>query len=416
MHPPISAGFSAERLARIEAYFKERYVDPGKLVGTLTLVARKGKLVYTSLLGQADRERKKPLREDAIFRLYSMSKPVTSVALMMLVEEGKIALQDPVHRFIPEWRDLGVFSAGACGAFVTTPAQSPMRVIDLLRHTSGLTYGFQTRTNIDAAYRELGIGHAAIGEGMSDPALALDQMIAALAKVPLEFSPGTAWNYSVSTDVLGYLIGKLSGMPFERFLQTRIFEPLGMADTGFSVPEDKRDCLPACYALGKDGKTVLQDDPAASAFLQPPHFVSGGGGLVGTAADYMKFCLMLLAGGVAENGARLLGPKTIELMTQNHLPGGKDMYELSVSLFSESTMAGIGFGLGFAPTTNVASTTVAGSLGAYFWGGAASTFFWCDPKEDLAIVFMTQFMPSTHYPIRRELRTLVYAAMTETNG
>ena len=220
----------------------------------------------------------------------------------------------------------------------------------------------------------------------------------------------------MSTDVLGYLVGKISGIPFERFLQSRVLEPLGMDDTAFHVPPDKHDRFAACYALDQSGKVALQDDPAKSHFLQPPGFVSGGGGLVGTASDYMKFCQMLLAGGVTASGTRLLGPKTIELMTQNHLPGGRDMFEMSKSLFSEATQAGVGFGLGFAPTTNVARTMVAGNVGSYFWGGAASTTFWCDPKEDLAVVFMTQFMPSTTYPLRRDLRTLVYAAITDSIG
>jgi CubicO group peptidase (beta-lactamase class C family) len=232
--------------------------------------------------------------------------------------------------------------------------------------------------------------------------------------VPLEFSPGTAFNYSISTDVLGYLVGKISGMPFEEFLDKRIFKPLGMTDTAFYVPEDKRSRLAACYALGQKGEVVLQDDPEKSAYHKPPHFVSGGGGLVGTAADYMKFCQMLLAGGEGPDRVRLLGPKTVELMAMNHLPGGKEMIDMSISLFTEAGNAGVGFGLGVAPTVNVARTMVAGNVGSYFWGGAASTTFWCDPKEDLAVVFMTQFMPSTHYPIRRDLRTMIYAAIEET--
>ena len=216
------AGMSSERLGRIDQYLKRTYVDTGKLPGTLTLVSRRGKIVHTSVLGHADRERSKALKEDLIFRIYSMTKPITSVAFMMLVEEGLVALDDPVHRFIPSWKDLGVFAGGVPGEFMTKPTRAPMRMVDLLRHTSGLTYGFQARTNVDAAYRKLGIGHAAIGEGMTDPGLTLDQAIEALAKVPLEFSPGTAFNYSVSTDVLGYLVGKISGVPFEEFLSNRI--------------------------------------------------------------------------------------------------------------------------------------------------------------------------------------------------
>ncbi|HUO93425.1 MAG TPA: serine hydrolase domain-containing protein [Rhizomicrobium sp.] len=410
------AGMSPDRLARIDRFLKTHYVDTGKLAGTLVMVSRLGKIVLSSVQGHADRERKKPLHEDTLFRIYSMTKPITSVAFMMLVEEGKVALEDPVHRFIPEWKNLGVFAGGVVGQFLTKPTSAPMRMVDLLRHTSGLTYGFQARTNVDAAYRKLGIGHAAIGAGATAPGLTLDEAIGALAQVPLEFSPGTAFNYSISTDVLGYLIGKISGQPFEQFLKERIFTPLGMGDTAFHVPEDKRSRFAACYALGQKGEVVLQDDPEKSAFLAPPHFVSGGGGLVGTASDYMKFCRMLLAGGRASDGTRLLGPKTVELMAMNHLPGGKELMEMSVSMFTEAGNAGVGFGLGLAPTVNVARTMVAGNVGSYFWGGAASTTFWCDPKEDLAVVFMTQFMPSTHYPIRRDLRTMVYAAIEETAG
>lgn len=416
MSRPESVGMSSERLARIDRHLRERYIETGKLAGTLVLVRRKGEVVHRSVLGLADRERQKRLEDDTIFRIYSMTKPVTSVAFMMLVEQGLVALDDPVHRFIPSWRDLGVFVAGTVGQFQTRRTDAPMRMIDLLRHTSGLTYGFQQRTNVDAAYRKLGIGHSTLGSGMPEPRTNLDEMIESLSKVPLEFSPGEAFNYSVSTDVLGYLVGKLSGMPFELFLQTHIFEPLGMTDTGFFVPEEKRARLAACYALGPSGETVLQDDPEKSHYLGMPRFVSGGGGLVGTADDYMKLCCMMLAGGVATNGVRLLGPKTIELMRLNHLPGGRELMEMSRSLFSEAGNAGVGFGLGVAPTIDVARTQVAGSVGSYFWGGAASTTFWCDPKEELAVVFMTQFMPSTHYPIRRDLRTLVYQAITQANG
>lgn len=408
MSKPESVGMSSERLMRLDRFLKEHYVDAGKLAGTLTLIARKGRLVHTSVLGQADKERNTPMREDTLFRIYSMTKPITSVAFMMLVEEGLVALDDPVHRFIPPWRDLGVFVAGTPGAFQTRRTDAPMRIIDLLRHTSGLTYGFQMRTNVDAAYRKLELGTI-------ETRASLDTMIEELGKLPLEFSPGTAWNYSVSTDVLGYLVGKISDQPFDEFLKTRIFAPLGMTDTDFYVPSDKHERFAACYALDPSGNIVLQDDPANSPYLKPAEFLSGGGGLVGTAADYLKFCHMLLAGGAARN-TRILGPKTIELMTINHLPGGRELIEMSRSLFSEATHAGVGFGLGFARTLDVARTQTAGSVGAYFWGGAASTMFWIDPVEELVVVFMTQFMPSTLYPIRRDLRTLVYAAITEPNG
>lgn len=409
MSKPETVGMSSERLARIDRFLKEEYVEPGKLAGTLLLVSRRGTQVHLSVQGLADCERGTPLSEDTIFRIYSMTKPLTSVAFMMLVEEGKVALDDPVERYIPSWKELGVFVAGVDGAFLTKRVEAPMRIIDLLRHTSGLTYAFQQRTNVDAAYRKFGIGT------IEKPAVGLDAMIEALAGVPLEFAPGTAWNYSISTDVIGYLVGKISGEPFEEFLKSRILAPLGMEDTDFFVPPDKAQRLAACYGLDAKGKTVLQDDPAKSPFLEPPAFVSGGGGLVSTASDYMKFCQMMLHGGAA-NGTQFLSPKTIELMTLNHLPDGRELIAMSRSMFSEAAYAGLGFGLGFARTLDVARTQTAGSVGAYHWGGAASTVFWNDPTEELAVVFMTQFIPSSYYPIRRDLRTLVYAAITEANG
>lgn len=402
---PQSLGFSPARLARIEQFLKEQYIDRGRLAGALVMVTRRGKPVYTSAAGLADRERSVPMREDTLFRIYSMTKPLTSVAFMMLVEEGRVALEDPVHRFIPSWRDLGVFVAGVRGAFQTRPPAAPMRIIDLLRHTSGLTYGFQMRSNVDAVYRKENIG-AVEGD------VQLERMIELLAQTPLEFSPGEAWNYSVSTDVLGHLVSLISGQPFDAFLRERILQPLEMTDTEFFVAKNKQARFAACYMLDKSGKLVLQDDPATSRFLNPPSFVSGGGGLVGTASDYLKFCHMLLNGGMA-NGQRFLAPKTIAFMTMNHLPGGREMTEMSRSLFSEAVYAGVGFGLGFAVVLDRAKTMTAGNVGEYFWGGAASTAFWIDPVDEIAVVFMTQFVPSTLYPIRRELRTLVYAALED---
>jgi CubicO group peptidase (beta-lactamase class C family) len=395
MPNPESLGLSAARLQRL---------DSGRLPCALTLIQRRGAIAHFSALGSMDLERQRPLTEDAIFRIYSMTKPVTSVAFMMLVEEGRIALDDPVHRHIPEWRDLAVYEAGFIGAFRTRRTSAPMRVIDLLRHTSGLTYGFQQRTNVDAAYRKLGLGE--MGGRVS-----LAGMIEGLTKVPLEFSPGAVWNYSVSTDVLGYLVGRISGVPFEEFLRTRILQPLRMQDTDFHVPADKASRLAACYTAAPEARMKLQDDPQRSHYLKPPAFVSGGGGLVSTASDYLRFCQMLLNGGVLD-GERILSPKTIELMTANHLALGKELPELSVSLFSEASYAGVGFGLGFAVTLNPARTLMPGTVGDYSWGGMASTYFWIDPREDLIVIFMTQLTPSATYPIRRELRTLVYSAFT----
>jgi len=404
MSRPESSGLSGPRLQHIDRFIQQKYLDTGKLPCALTLIERNGQIAHSSALGHMDVERKRPLQEDTIFRIYSMTKPLTSLALMMLVEEGRVSLDDPVHRYIPQWRDLGVYEGGFIGGFRTKRTSAPMRVVDLMRHTSGLTYGFQQRTNVDAAYRKLHLAEI-------PTSVSLEQMIDELAKVPLEFSPGSAWNYGISTDVVGYLVGKISGQPFEQFLRSRILDPLGMADTDFMVPAAKASRFAACYAATPKGGMVLQDDPETSFFLKPPTFVSGGGGLVSTAADYLRFCRMLLNGG-ALDGVRLVSPKTLELMSHNHLPGGKDLPDLAVSLFSEVTYAGVGFGLGFAVSVSPARGLLPGSPGDISWGGLASTYFWVDPREQLIVIFMTQLTPSATYPIRRELRTLVYSAFT----
>jgi CubicO group peptidase (beta-lactamase class C family) len=336
-----------------------------------------------------------------------MTKPITTVAFMMLVEQGLVALDTPVHTLIPEWKELGVYQGGFLGTFRARRPDRPMLVVDLLRHTSGLTYGFQLSTNVDAAYRKLEIGE---GEKQGT----LDDMIHRLAGVPLEFSPGAAWNYSVATDVLGYLVGKLSGTSFPEFLRSRVLDPLGMHETDFHVRRGSQQRFAACYVATPAGGMKLQDDPATSRYLEAPAMFSGGGGLVSTAADYLRFCRMLLNGGSLD-GVRLLGRKTVQLMTTNHLPEGKDLPALSRSLFSEATYNGVGFGLGFAVTLDPARTLIPGSAGEFSWGGMASTAFFVDPAEDLIAIFMTQLMPSTTYPIRRELRTLVYSAIEEVN-
>jgi CubicO group peptidase (beta-lactamase class C family) len=415
---PESVGMSKAAFDRIDNHLRQRYIDTGRFPGTQLVVYRRGKLVHSAVQGFADLERKLALKEDTIFRIYSMTKPITSIAFMMLVEEGRVALDEPVHKYIPEWKNLGVFQAGVAPAFLTKPPARPMLIIDLLRHTSGLTYGFQQRSNVDAAYREMKIGEV-------EKAGTLQSMIEDLAKIPLEFSPGEAWNYSVSTDVIGYLIGKISGKPFEQFLRERILDPLEMKDTDFYVPGTKAHRLAACYSASPQGAIVfhaaerkdsltLQDDPATSSFLSPPSFVSGGGGLCSTAADYLTFCRALLNGGEL-SGVRLVGPKTLALMRANHLPGGRTLPEMSRSLFSEATYNGIGFGLGFSVTLDPAQTLIPGSAGEYAWGGAATTSFWIDPAEELIAIFMTQVLPSTAYPIRRELRTMIYASITDSN-
>lgn len=413
---PESVGMSTARLSRLEGHLKRVYVDGGRFPGTHTMVYRKGKLVHSAVNGLADVERGVPLKHDAIYRIYSMTKPITSVAFMMLVEDGVVGLDEPVHRYIPSWRSMGVYRGGAStlGApgvsgsrYITSPLQRPMRIVDLLRHTSGLTYGMQNRTLVDAAYRNLGIAETR-GSGT------LRSMVDTLSELPLEFSPGEAWNYSVSTDVLGYLIEQIADVPLPDFLQNRVFGPLGMVDTGFYVPQDSVSRLTACYAGGGRNTMLLQDDPLESDFRKPPSFYSGGSGLVSTASDYMKFCRALLNGGMLE-GQRLISPKTLALMTQNHLPENRELRDMTVSMFSETTFDGVGFGLGFAVTLDPARSLLAGTKGEYWWSGVANTTFWIDPAEELIVLMMTQLLPSTLYPIRRELRSLVYSAITDSN-
>jgi len=401
---PESVGLCSERLARIDTHLERRYITPQKIAGALTLVARKGEVAHFSALGQMDLERNKPMREDTIFRIYSMTKPITSVALMMLYEHGHFQLDDPVYKYIPEWRNLRVYDLGNHPRWVTTPCERPMTIRDLFSHMSGLTYGFMERTNVDRAYRRLGVGR----EDSKD----LRAMIEALAGLPLEFSPGTRWNYSVSTDVLGYLVEQMSGVPLDEYFRTRIFEPLGMIDTGFTVPPDKIDRFAANYTRGRDKKPRLEDDPATSVYARPTTFFSGGGGLVSTAADYLQFCRMLLNQGEL-NGQRLLGRKTIELMTSNHLPGGRDLAELATGAFSETTYEGVGFGLGFSVQLDCARAQIVGSPGEYAWGGAASTAFWIDPSEDLITIFMTQLMPSRTFNFRGQLKSIIYPAIVD---
>ena len=401
---PAAHGFDASRLAAIDTLIQTRYIDSGKLPNAQLLIARDGEIVHFSHAGAA-REGGKAIDEGSLFRIASMTKPITSVAFMMLVEQGLVAVDTPVHHVLPEFKDIAVYNGGGGGVpFVTKPTAEPMRMVDLLRHTSGLTYSFQNRSNVDAAYRE---GKIESWHGGHD----LDGFIGALAKIPLEFSPGTAWNYSVATDVLGAVVQRVSGLPLDQFFRTRIFAPLKMDDTFFQVPADKLDRLTDCYTLVAGKGRVMYDRGAESAWSRQPKLVSGGGGLVSTALDYHRFNTMLLNGGELD-GARILGRKTLDLMTQNHLPGKSDLATMSKSLFSEASNAGTGFGLGFAITDDVAKTMVPGSKGEFYWGGMFSTAFFVDPVERVSMVFMTQLSPSSVYPIRRELKTMIYAAMT----
>jgi CubicO group peptidase (beta-lactamase class C family) len=408
-------GLSASRLARLDEVMKRRYVDSGRLPGLLTMVYRRGVLAHVGMSGHMDLERGKPMRENAIFRIYSMTKPITAVALMMLAEEGLIGLDDDVATHIPSWRNLGVYATGlpslpptSAPSFLTTPVARPMKVVDLVTHTSGLTYGFMNRTSVDRAYRDARIAEFNAEGG-------LDAMIDQLATLPLDFSPGTAWNYSVSIDVMGYLVQKLSGMSFGEFLRTRLFEPLGMVDTAFWCPSEKRDRFASCYQPDGAGGIKLQDDAGNSTYAAPPKLESGGGGLVSTAHDYMRFCRMMLHGGTLD-GVQILSPKTVALFSLNHLPENKELADMAPpGLFSEAGYSGIGFSIGCGVNINVSRTRLPGTLGEFFWGGAASTAFWIDPKEELSVVFMTQVLFSdARLTLRRDLRTLVYSAMTES--
>lgn len=397
-------GFDPARLAAIDSLLKERYIDTGKLPNAQLLIAREGEIVHFSHQGLA-REGGAPIDETSLFRIASMTKPITSVAFMMLVEQGLVALDTPVHHVLPQFKNIAVYNGGGAGVpFAAKPTAEPMRMIDLLRHTSGLTYGFQNRSNVDAAYRA---GNLEKWHGNLD----LDSFVAALGALPLEFSPGTAWNYSVATDVLGAVVERVAGMKLDVFFATRIFEPLKMHDTGFAVPADKVDRLTDCYTVAPGKGRTMLDRGENSAWSRTPTLLSGGGGLVSTALDYQRFCQMCLNGGTLD-GARILGRKTLDLMTQNHLPGGADLTTMSRSLFSEAANAGTGFGLGFAVTIDPARSMIAGSKGEYYWGGMFSTAFFIDPVERVTMVFMTQVSPSSLYPIRRELKTMIYAAMT----
>jgi CubicO group peptidase (beta-lactamase class C family) len=397
---------SVERLARIETFLDDRYVGPGKLPMADVLVAREGEPVYRATLGNA-RADGTALREDAIFRIASMTKSVTSIAFMQLVEEGKVALDDPVARVIPEFKNLGVYNGGG-GAVPFAPPKpcAAMRMVDLMTHMAGFTYGFQNRTSIDAAYRKnLPDG------GREMPGF--DWFVQELAKIPLEFAPGTAWNYSVATDVLGVVVSRIEGKPLGEVFAERIFGPLGMVDTGFHVPEDQRHrlCDAWAYQPGKPPKLI--DQGAKSKLTVPAAFEGGGGGLLSTTADYDRFCRMLIGRG-ALDGVRMVSPKTLDLMTRNQLPGGADLTSMSKSLFSEATNAGVGFGLGFAVNLDPAKTLIPGSAGEFYWGGLYSTAFFIDPVEKLHMVFMTQLTPSSSYPVRRQLKTLIYGAVEES--
>ncbi|HYM16653.1 MAG TPA: serine hydrolase domain-containing protein [Dehalococcoidia bacterium] len=396
------AGLSAERLERITEHLDRHYVQPGKIAGCQALVARHGHVAYLRSLGAMDRERARPMADDTIFRIYSMTKPITSVALMTLYERGHFQLNDPVSRVIPEWKDLRVYVSGEGEAMETRPPIRPMTFRHILSHTAGVSYG-ATRHPADRAYGMQGVQR---GNGET-----LRTFVEKLANVPLRYDPGDRWMYSFSTDVCGYLVEAISGKPFDTYLQETIFDPLGMRDTAFAVSPGNASRLAANYQRQPDKSLALIDDPERSPFLRMPTFLSGGGGLTSTIADYFRFCEMLRRGGELD-GARILGPRTLRLMTQNHLSGGRDLSSMAMGAFSETAYEGVGFGLGFAMTVDaVAAGTPA--QGDYYWGGAASTIFWVDPNEDLVTIFMTQLMPSATFNFRGQLKNIVYSAIAD---
>ncbi len=401
---PESVGLSPERLARVDAW-REKWVGSGKLPCALTAVMRHGEIVHVGVTGKADVERNTPASLDTIFRIYSMTKPLTSTAIMMLYEEGHFQLDDPISKFAPGFKGQRVMIGGSRGSIDTVPAVRDISFRDLLSHTSGLTYGFMESNNVDAMYRATGVDFN-WGSQTS-----LEGVVEELVRCPLIAQPGSEWNYSVSTDVLGYLVQVISGMPFADFLRDKVIEPLGMVDTDFFVPQAKLSRFAGNYAVKPGGGLNLIDDAQDSPrYNAMPPVASGGGGLVSTAHDYMRFCKFMLNKGELE-GVRLLGRKTVELMTSNHLKG--DMADMGQPTWSESPTNGIGFGLGFSVTLDPAKAQILGTAGEYAWGGAASTAFWCDPVEDMAVVFLTQLMPSSTYPVRRELRVLTYQAVVD---
>jgi CubicO group peptidase (beta-lactamase class C family) len=400
---PAELGFDADRLARIDRHFN-RYVEDGRLPGWMVVIGREGQTAYLSMSGQRDIEAGRPVEADTIWRVYSMTKPITTVAAMMLWEEGAFELKDEVARFIPSFADLRVYSQGSSLKPVTVPATEPMRIWHLMTHTSGLTYGFHWTHVVDAIYRNHGF------EWTTPPQFDLAACCDAWAGLPLLFQPGAEWNYSVSTDVLGRVVEVVSGMSLDQFFAERIFGPLGMTETGFSVPEPDHHRLAALYTADPQTGRALRNSTMGNLALESPTALSGGGGLVSTAHDYNRF-MQMLAGEGELDGVRLLGPRTVRYMASNHLPGGADLEAYGRPLFSETTFDGVGFGLGFSVVMDPIANKSPASAGEFAWGGAASTAFWIDPVERMTVLFLTQLLPSSTYPLRSQLHQLVHQAL-----
>ncbi len=397
--PPESVGISSKRLDRIRTAM-QRYVDRGEVPGVVTLVARQGQVVHFDAVGYADADAKTPLKTDAIFRIASMTKPITSVALMMLYEEGHFLLSDPIHKWLPEFTDMQVIEPAPPGQRVATPhvlvpAERPITIKHLLTHTSGLANFYRGPTQPD--FVKLSV--------RQKPDETMDDAVKRLAKLPLNFQPGEAWEYGPATNVVGRLVEEMSGQTLDEFFKQRIFEPLGMHDAYFYLPTDKLDRLTALYRPGEDNKIELTEKASPeSRWVKEPHvYFAGAGGLVSTAADYFRFQQMMLNRGES-NGVRLLGPKTVELMTVNHIG------DLPIWL----TGPGYGFGLGYSVVTDIGQTALPASVGTYSWGGAFCTYFWVDPREELIGIVMTQVRPYDHLNIRQEFQVLACQAIVES--
>jgi CubicO group peptidase (beta-lactamase class C family) len=405
---PDAAGLDADRLERITRHFDRRYIAPEKIAGCQVAVARHGQLGYFRSFGSMDLERGKPVNDETIFRIYSMTKPITGVALLTLYEQGEFQLSDPVHRFIPEWKDLKVREKLEGGSSRLVDPQRPMSVRDLLMHMSGLGFAGRGLPLVQTDDE----GRAAVLPAWESGAT-LETLAERLSERALRFHPGTRWFYSTSTDMCARLVEIISGQRFDEYLQRAVFGPLGMVDTGFTVPDTKINRFAANYSRTADKKLVLIDDPERSGYRKLPTFLSGGGGLVSTTMDYLRFAQMLANGGELD-GTRVLGRKTVELMTINHLPDNGELRSFAVpGAYGEVGFDGTGFGLTVAVGLGPARTQVIGSAGDFMWGGWASTIFWVDPNEDLVVVFMTQFAPSGTFNFRSQLKALVYPALVD---
>jgi CubicO group peptidase (beta-lactamase class C family) len=399
---PGEVGLDARQLARLDRHFA-RYVDDGRLAGWQIVVTRRGRVAHASVHGQRDLEAGAPVTPDTLWRIYSMTKPITSVAAMMLWEEGHFELTDPISRWLPEFADMRVYEKGSALRHFTVPAIEPIRVWHLLAHTSGLTYGFLHTSVVDALYR-------AAGFDLQPPrGIDLATACSTWAQLPLLFQPGTRWGYGVSTDVLGRLLEVISNQRLDDLLAQRVLGPLGMTDTRWWVDGDDVARLAALYvptpAGGVSRFTSLGDEALAE-----PTMHAGGAGLISTAADYHRFTQMLLGEGTYD-GERLLGKQTVRFMTRNHLPGGVDLARVSAGGFAETILDGVGFGLGVAVVLDPVPARFPATPGQYHWGGVASTAFWVDPHEELTVMLFTQLMPSSTYPLRPQLRQMVYSAL-----